>query len=340
MGRTLRRAAACSLSLSLIGTGVIGHASSAAALTDRQRAARAIGYIAMQQRADGSIPAFSPVGSTADAILAVVAAGTGKDVERGAIAYLRDQVGAGNVDTIGLQAKVVLAVTATGRDPRTFGGKNLLRAIRSTMGNDGHFGSAAVFDESLAILAIESAGITPSGKAIGWLEDGQCPDGGWQYDVPYDPGTEDADCLSVSDPGSDYFQADTNTTSYAVQAIEANDPSTVFPASPFAFFSTMRDATHHGWGYTTGYTTTDANSTALVIQAYVAAGRLIPSGGLDAIRALQHKRCGAFSYTWNPDGTRTAADIGATIGAVLGVMRRALPFSDTVVGRAPSVPSC
>ncbi|MDP9329369.1 MAG: hypothetical protein M3P11_01805 [Actinomycetota bacterium] len=341
MGRTLRRVASSSLSLLIVGVVVVGQTTAgSAALTDAQRSARAIGFIKTNQKANGSVPAFSPIGSTSDAVLATVAAGTGRDVERRALSYLRDQVAAGNVDAVGLRAKVVLATTAAVRDPRTFGGRNLIRAIRRTMAGDGRFDSASVLDQALAILAIESAGVTPRGEAIAWLENAQCPDGGWQYDAPYNPTTEDDDCLSIADPGTDYFQADTNTTSYAVQAIEAFDPTTVYPASPFTFFGTMRDATHDGWGYTAGYTTTDANSTALVIQAYAAAGKNVPSGGLDALRALQHKHCGAFSYTWNVDGTRTAADVGATIGAVPGLMLKPLPFTGAVIGNALDVAAC
>ena len=81
---------------------------------------------------------------------------------RAALGYLRRQVAAGNVSGVGLQAKVVMAVSAAGRDPRTFGDTNLLQAIRSQIGDDGHIGDAAVFDQALGVLAIEPAGMKPA----------------------------------------------------------------------------------------------------------------------------------------------------------------------------------
>jgi len=339
MGRTLRRVAASSLLVALVGAITLGQAAPASALTDGQRAARAIGYLATKQRANGSIPAFSTIGSTADAVLAVVAAGTGRDVMRGAISFLRDRVATGKVTTIGLRAMVAIAVAAAGGDAHDFGHHDLIRQIRATIGSDGHFGTASVFDQSLAILAIEAAGNTPRGVAVGWLEGAQCPDGGWAFDAPYHPVSDDADCRSTSDPADDFFPADSNTTSYAVQAIEAFDPATRFPASPFGFFRSIHDDVHGGWPYTGDFPVTDANSTALVLSAYVAAGRRVPPGGLAALRALQYRGCGAFAYTWNGD-TIGPPDVGATIGAVPGLRRRAIPFTGNVVGSAPTVPAC
>jgi hypothetical protein len=339
MGRTLRRVVAASLFVALVGLFIFGQVITASAVTDRQRAARAIGYLATKQRANGSIPAFSTIGSTADAVLATVAAGTGRDVMRAALSFLRDRVEAAKITTLGLRAKVAIAVAAAGGDPHDFGRHNLIRRIRATMGPDGHFGTGSVLDQSLAILAIEAAGNTPRGEALGWLESAQCPDGGWAFDAPYDPATDDADCRSKTDPTNDFFPADSNTTSYAVQAIEAFDRATSFPASPFAFFRSLRDAVHGGWSYTSDFSTTDANSTALVLSAYVSAGRRLPAGGLAALRALQYLRCGAFAYSWNGSAL-TAPDVGATIGAVLGLRRRAIPVTGAVVGPAISVAGC
>ena len=104
MGRTRRRVVslciAASLSLTIAGP------ASGASLTDAQRADNAIGYLARQQAADGSMPGFSAIGSTADAELAVRAANIGADVEHGAITFLRKQVRAGNVTQIGAVAKL------------------------------------------------------------------------------------------------------------------------------------------------------------------------------------------------------------------------------------------
>jgi hypothetical protein len=297
--------------------------ASAGALTDRQRADRGVAFIAGMQRSNGSIPAFSPVGSTADAILAFVAAGAGRARIRDALGFLRRQVENGTITDIGLQAKVVMAVSAAGGDPRAFGGSNLLATIRSQVGLDGHIGDAAVFDQALAVLALESVGITPANRVTDWLLDAQCPDGGWAYDAPHAAGSDDTHCDDGS--GSDFFTSDSNTTAYAMQALEEVNRGD-YPADPFGFLRTVRDPARGGWAYSTAFVATDANSTALVIQAYVAAAEPIPPRGLDALRDLQYPRCGAWAYSWN--GTvKGDPDIGATIGAIPGLLRKAFPVS-------------
>ena len=343
MGPTLRRVSALLLmvAIAVASTATASLASStavAAAQTDPGRAGRAVGYMAAQQRPNGSIPAFSPIGSTADAILAFVAAGTGRDAMLSALGYLHAKVAAGKVSTIGLLSKVSMAVAATGRDPRKYAGHNLLREIRSTRDAHGRFGSASVLDESLAILAIEGAGAVPPPSAMAWLASAECPDGGWQFDEPYNPATDDIHCLSTISPGTDFFQSDTNTTSYAVQAMEAAG-SASFAYHPFAFFRSLRDPVHGGWGYTAGFTTTDANSTSLVVQAFASAGKRAPSGSLAALRALQYAACGAFAYSWN-GSARSGPDIGATIGAVPGLLRRPFPYIAKVKTNPPVTPPC
>lgn len=89
----------------------------------------------------------------------------------------------------------------------------------------------------------------------------------------------------------------------------------------------------------TGFLATDANSTALVLQAYDAAARPIPHGGLRSLRDLQHPDCGAFAYTWNGSAIGDP-DVGATIGAVPALVGKAFPVTGTVSGEAPSVPAC
>lgn len=309
---------------------------SQAAVPASDRAERAAGYIAAHQRPSGSIPAFSSIGSTADAVVSLVAAGVGRPTIDRALDYLARKVRNGKVEGVGLRAKVALAVVAAGRDPRRFGGANLVRAIRSTEQPDGRLGAGtAVFDQALGLLALVAAGRAPSDASLAWLADAQCADGGWQYDEPAGAG-DDEHCSTGS---SDWFASDTNTTGMAVMALEAaGGPA---PAvDPVVFFDAIRDADRGGWGYTWGFQTTDANSTALVIQAYAALGAELPSGAMRALRSLQYLRCGAFAYSFNPDGSRTGPDLGATIGAVPGLLREPFPVTGAVRGAAPELPAC
>ena len=295
----------------------------------RQRALEGSSYVVGEQRANGAICAFSCIGSTADAVTALVAARTAPGVVKDALAYLRRQVERGHVTGIGVRAKVAMAAEAGGANPRAFGGLNLVRAITDVEGVNGHYGDAAVFDQALAMLALLGAGTDPSADAESWLEAAQCDDGGWQYDAP-PSASDDEHCFdsSIPDPG-DFFTSDSNTTSLAIQVLRTGRDVD----EAFAFLPTLRDGTA-GWGYSQGYPT-DINSTALVIQAYVAAGTAVSAGGFATLRTSQLD-CGAWPY--QPGG---GDDIGATIGAILGILRRPLPVPPLgATSPLPSTPSC
>ncbi|MGZ4132203.1 MAG: hypothetical protein ACXVWF_04075 [Actinomycetota bacterium] len=331
MRRTLRGVSSVLVAVTLVVAAAT--TSSAAVLTDQQRATSAGAYVAARQDpTTGAVPGFSAIGSTADAVASWVAIGAGQSPIQAAIGFLRRQVKKGTVDTIGLKAKVALAVEAAGLDPQTFAGANLLDQIAQTQRLNGRYGDATVFDQALGILAIQAAAPGSVGaKAIRWLVKAQCGDGGWQYDGP--PHKNDGPHCKAA-KGTDYYLSDTNTTAYAMMALAAvgetpaKDPTATF-------FPSLRDATHGGWGYTWGYRTTDANSTALVIQAYDASGVAVPSGGLKALRKLQYA-CGAFAYSWTAAGKRTGKDAGATIGAILGLLQAPLPVTGTVTGELPA----
>ena len=314
----------------LVGTVPAG----AAGPTSTQRAVRGARYIASKQSPNGSVHAFSTVGSTADAVLALVASRQGSYNVARAVRYLRRHVA--DITSPGLQAKTIIAIVAAGKNPRSVNGVNLVAALKGLLGSDGHYGSSAVLDDALIVLALEAAGANPPARASAWLVAAQCPDGGWSYDAPYDPAIDDVHCFN-GDPVNDYFTSDSNTTAYVVMALEAAH-MTAWGADPFAFFDTVRDPAHHGWSYSTGFLSTDANSTALVIQAYASASMTVPSGGMGALRDLQLP-CGAWAYTWNGTSPGTA-DIGATIGAVPGIERTPLPIEpsgfDTVRSAKPA----
>jgi hypothetical protein len=321
-----RRLVACLVALAVVSAVP---QTAGAISRSRQRALEGSSYIVGQQRANGAICAFSCIGSTADAVVSLVAARTAFRDMKEAVAYLRRQVERGHVTGVGLGAKVAMAAEAGGANPRAFGGVNLVRAITDIEGGDGHYGDATVFDQALAMLALRGAGTEPSAAAVSWLEAAQCDDGGWQYDAPPSP-SDDEHCFDASapDPG-DFFTSDSNTTGLAIQVLRTGTDVD----EALAFLPTLRDGTA-GWGYSQGYPT-DINSTALVIQAYVAAGVSVPSGGFATLRTSQLD-CGAWPY--QPGGL---ANIGATIGAVLGILRRPLPVPPlAATSPVPSTEPC
>jgi hypothetical protein len=345
------------LSIALV-TGLVLAVPGAAGAktTNRERAQLAAGFLAGEQcqgrdepehlrdtcpgrRDRGAIKAFSPIGSTADAVVSMVAAQTGQKVVNRALDYLKRKIGRVLSDPdVGLRGKVVMALVTGGRNPRRFAGVNLIRRITSLERPSGRYGRGTeVFSQALLLLALVAADKQPSGEAVQWLVDAQCDDGGWQFDEPPGPG-DDEHCKDLGDP-DDFSTSDSNTTSLAVQALAALG---VAPAAdPFPFFESLRDDTKGGWGFTQEFALTDANSTALVVQAYKADDQPIPSGGMDALRALQYPLCrknhAAFAFGYEDDGDgglkRTGPDVGATISAIPGLLRLPLPIAERDITR-------
>lgn len=340
----VRRMTAClAASAVLVAAGAPTNAM--AATDSEQRARIGVGYLASKQEANGSIPAFSAVGSTADAVISMVAARRGAQTIVDAVRYLSGRVANGAVTSVGQRAQVALAVVAAGENPREFGGRDLVAQLRATEQSNGRYGrSTDVYEHALAMLALAAVDAGPSRAATAWLARAQCDDGGWQNDDPPGP-DEDEHCLDRVDPGGDFFTSDTNTTGVAVQALEVGRGSAAPARDPFDFFAAIRDPEFGGWGYTWGFETTDANSTALVVEAFAAAGRRLPSGALAALKALQYRRCGAWAYSWADDGrggvVRTPPDVGATIQAIQGVLQQPLPPEPVPVSKpAPDTDPC
>lgn len=347
--RHTRLATAVIVVFGLVG----GVAQAAPSLTRRARVA--VGYVAAQQQDDGSFPGFSPLGSTADAVIGFVAARRGATEIEGALDYLESNVA--EADTVGEKAKLILAAEAGGRDPRDFGGRDLVQELLDAEGPDGQYSAATpddpfdgeVTDQTLAILALAAApDADPSSNSLTWLARAQCADGGWQHTGPQAE-NENGHCFT-GDGDSDYFRSDTNTTSLAVQAIAAHpQASAPLERDPLAFFRKIRDPRKGGWGYTWNLRLTDANSTALAIQAFAARGARLPDGAMKALVGLQYRLCGrragafAFTYEQREGGglKKTAPDVGATIGAIPGLLKRPLPVAPfDVTEPAPTATAC
>ena len=342
------RAVACATAFSLLG-GVAVDAS-----TLNRKARRATRYIVNSQAQDGSIGAFSQIGTTSDAILALVAAERGPGAIEAALDYLRAHVA--QRESLGQTAKIVMAVVAAGEDPRDFGNVDLVQEILDSEQPDGQYGQhtpedafdGEVTNHALSILALAAVAESHlSTNSLTWLISAQCGDGGWQHTGPQ--GEDEGNHCFTGDPAVDPFMSDTNTTSYAVQAVAAHPSIAPYRENPARFFRRIRDPRKGGWGYTWGFRLTDANSTALALQALRALGVTEPDGAMRALKRLQYGWCGenagAFAFTWaeNDNGKlrRTGPDVGATVGAVLGLFRARLPIEGfPVTQEPPSAPAC
>jgi len=188
-----------------------------------------------------------------------------------------------------------------------------------------------VYRQSLALLALDAVGRTPSEAAVDVVLDQQCASGGW-------PGFR-VDTTAECEPGA----ADTNSSGLALQALAA----------------VQDQPRHDGLGWLAGLQqpdggfpfgpggTTDSNSTALVISAYVASGQdpatLVQDGKTpyDALKALQvpcsgdPAERGAFDYQAQEP---LAANNLATVQAALAVQEQALPVDPRPLSE--EVPDC
>lgn len=367
----------------LVATLALAAAPAGAVPIDRdQQAAAAAAWIAGQQSDDGSMnEGFSgPVGNTIQAALALAAVGGQQQAFEAAADYVAanhegyvfDGEGAPQAGALGYTA---LLAVAAGDDPTSYGdaGTDLvaqLHATEQTEGDDaGQYGQGTVFDSvfghSLAMLGLVAAGSDPSQAAIDWLEDQQCPDGGWpSY---RSPAQRDADtCEHVPGQGEGDFPPpesttpDTNSTGLAAQALVATEAAvdplsleTSYDGEAVVSWIDGAQNADGGWAYQPGFDT-DANSTGLIVQAIEAldadatAERWIDEqrdGPFTALRSRQFgcdapaEDRGAF---WFPpfDDSAPSPDGGSTYGGTWGLAGAPFPY-DVVTFAAPDdAPTC
>ena len=308
---------------------ILGSATSVLAQVDT---AAALTYLESQQNADGGFGSgFSPdstISSTADTVLAIVAAGadpaTFDQDENTPITYLA--ANAPSAGSGGDLAKLILAVIAVGENPRDFGGVDSVAKLESLIGAGGKIGSETdtFVSHTLAVLALASAERSIPDSVVEVIKAAQQEAGGWAWD------------------GSAATAADTNTTAFAVQAIIAAGESSTSDAVTLAlaYYSGIQNE-DGGWPYQNPSdfgTATDANSTAVTIQAIIAAGQDPASADwttgegntpVAALAALQNES-GAFAWQAAiPDD-----NLLATVQALPAVAGKAFPLATMDVGAA------
>jgi hypothetical protein len=292
----------------------------------------ALNYLRAQQNADGGFGSgFSPdstVGSTADVVLAIVAAGgdPGAFDQGGNTPLTYLAANASSASTAGDLAKLIFSVVAAGENPRSLGGVDSVARLEGMIGADGWIGGDAdtFFTHMLAVVALESVLRPVPAAAVDLIASAQQDDGSWAWD------------------GSAETAGDTNTTAVAVEALIASggqaQDQTI--AKALAYLKGLQND-DGGWPYQnpSAYgTDTDANSTAVVIQAIVAAGQdpagaawTMASGStpVSALEALQNES-GAFAWqAVAPDD-----NLLATVQALPALAGKALPFATMDVGPA------
>lgn len=153
-----------------------------------------------------------------------------------------------------------------------------------------------VWRQSLALLAQDTAGVVPADRAVAWLTGQQCADGAFAA-FRADP----------AKPCDAKLMVDTNSTAAAVQALTALGGHTAATGKAVTWLKSVQNA-DGGWGYNPGGAS-DANSTAVVTGALVAAGERpeqVVKGGkspYDALLtfALPCTGDGAGAFAYQPD---------------------------------------
>jgi hypothetical protein len=236
--------------------------------------------------ASGSDPAADDLGGTAYAVTSLASAGTGKAVARKAVDALSGRVDelvkdGGGADRPGPLARLILAAEATGRNPRSFGGTNLVARLEATVrtaGSDaGLFGIQdptfdGAFRQGLALAALSLVSPRPDAirggsiddrPAVSWLRRQQCADGSW---MSY---RSDLASPCAFDPQS-FTGPDTNSTAMAVLGLQAVDATGATAAGTWLASVRSSDG---GWSFFGGSgTSADPDSTGLVLGALRALG--------------------------------------------------------------------
>ncbi len=339
--RTATLITGLALSVGLIAAPSVSPADASTPLSHSDVARYGASYLATQIAANGGhLVAFGApdVSDTAYAVLGLQAAGVGQKQQARAVAYLKTQVnnltGSDGKDDPGLLGYFIMAAVSSRQDPRAFGGtqpvNNLVARLRATMrttGPDaGLFGTAdptfdGAFRQGVALAALRAAQVKAADLVlpIRWLEKQQCANGLW---------TSYRSDISVACPAANpntFVGPDTNSTAMAVQGLAAYGK---FPHSSatLGWLNKFENA-DGGFGFLAAKNQpSDPDSTALVIQAYVAEGVRPSTAALNSLAGFQ-LGCsdpagsrGAFFYP----GSRTP-NIFATVQSVPAAALKSLP---------------
>jgi hypothetical protein len=276
--------------------------------------AGALDWLQSQQQPDGGfsngVSAGSDPGTTADVVLAAAVAGDApgswKAGGQSPIDYLEAHASSFDPADAGRVAKLVLAVRAAGLDPRAFAGSDWVDQLSAGWEASRQSYAGDPYSDALVILALHAAGGSIEPEAAAGLEQARLADGTYAFNGDTTPGA-----------------GDSNTTAMIVQALVAlGEPEAAIQPS-LAYFRSAQNA-DGGWTYQKPSPygeETDANSTALVVQALLAAGEELGAWRHpeQTLLGLQHAS-GALTFNAATPGDNllaTAQGIPALAGVAL-----------------------
>ena len=263
----VRRAAYFTLPAGVLATGLaFSSPASAAYLGDP--GAQAGTFLATQLSSSGDrfvSSGYDDYGLTIDAVLGLGASGVGSDQANRSTTFIAghvgDYVGSGGEIYSGATAKALLLATVEGRNPRAFGGLNLVSNLESLETTSGRFSDKSQYGDysnligqSLAIIGLKRAGATVPVNSVSYLIKQQCADGGFRLTL------DDKTCSS-----------DPDATGFAAQALVAAGGQSGALAKAIGYLKGKQDSAG-GVGGAGPTSAVNANSTGLAAAAFTAAG--------------------------------------------------------------------
>jgi len=305
--------------LAFVALATAGSLLVSAAEPQTQAADDALDYIRTLQNTDGGFPFLgteSAAGGTLDAILAFVADDidphTVKKDGNSPLDYLEDQAIA-YATTPGHTAKLVLGLAVAEEDPGDFAGQDFLDLMEADFDSVSHSYGDGVLDHEIYMLARAGLDLSAAQGSVSYLKSKLTADGCWEF--------------------SDGFGCDTNTTALGIEALLAagKEPSDSAIEDALDY---LEDAQNDdgGWPYdpvSAWGTDSDANSTAFVLQALVAAGedvdddnRWEASSGKTPLEALIAFQLDSGAFEWQPG---SGANFMATYQAIPALLLEPYP---------------
>src|SRR3990167_1785621 len=234
-----------------------------------------VDYLKSNQDTDGKIIGFG--GETSWTIMGMIAVGVDPNtVENGGNSLLDFLAANPPADTaVTAWERDLLAITAAGENPFTFGGLNYVAKVQSFANNSQIGSTTTLNDDIFGILSLISAGPSANQQiisdSIDFLIANQNTDGGWSWSV-----------------GS---ASDSNDTAVAVQALKAaelngftNTGLSTAIADGVNYLLSLQQA-DGGFEYQSGFGT-DGASTAWVVQALIGEDTAV-TNGLNFLAGLQ-----------------------------------------------------
>ncbi len=273
----------------------------------------ALTWLHTQQRPDGSFVGFGGnVGSTLDTLLAVAAANDNlaawtSSSGNSMLDYLKTNGLSFASKSAAGAGKLVLGVAAARQEPHNFAGLDLVSSIQSHYSPTVGVYGTSNWDQAMSILGLVAAREKVPPVAINLLSERAVADGGWGYVIG--------------------GESDVDTTALVIQAlIAAGQPTTLTAVVNGLAYIRRAQTADGGFATTPGELLGNTNSTALALQAFLAAGSVnfITASGTTPLSFLLKNQQGDGRFGWQIGNV--GAELFATQQAIPALMGKPYPL--------------